>query len=113
MTQANTVRNLAITSTLGAIAAVMMFAQAGQASAKSVQSCDGSNRQSVVHCCEDYVNQHGMPFWMRQSGGSCTKVVACVKRYCKIHIVVIDRNGPETHVAESKGGGRGGRGGKN
>jgi hypothetical protein len=116
MTQSNTVRNFAITSTLGAIAAVMMLAQSGQASAKSVLSCDGSNRSSVVQCCEDNVNQHGMPFWMRQSGGSCTKAVKCVGRYstaaagyakkCRFVAIMIENDGGPNNP----GGKRGGRG---
>jgi hypothetical protein len=79
MTQTNTMRNLITASALGAVTAIIMFAQAGQASAASgVLGCEGSSRRAVVECCQQQVKKHGMPMWMRQAGAACnSRIVKC------------------------------------
>jgi hypothetical protein len=103
MTQSFSFRSLIAGSTLAAIAGLAMFAQTGTASAKSVLSCEGDSRRSVVECCERIVQRKGMPFWMKQTGANCAKSsVKCFsvssgttylpdKRVCK---VVIQNEGP-------------------
>jgi hypothetical protein len=73
-------RNLVLASAFGAVTAIIMFAQAGQANAaSSVLSCEGSNRRAVLHCCEERVNKYGLPLWMRQVGAHCgtPQIVKC------------------------------------
>jgi hypothetical protein len=45
--------------------------------AKSVTSCNGDTRASVVACCEKIVTQNGMPGWMSRTDLSCHAVVSC------------------------------------
>ena len=63
--------------TVSAIAGIAMMSQAGTASAKSVTSCEGTSRQSVIECCETLVQRKGMPMWMKQTGRNCSSFVVC------------------------------------
>lgn len=55
---------------------VFAFGTSG-ASAKSVTSCQATNKSSVIACCENVVAQNGKPNWMRVSGTNCRQVVKC------------------------------------
>ena len=63
--------------TVSAIAGIALMSQAGTASAKSVTSCEGTSRQSVIECCETLVQRKGMPMWMKQTGRNCSSFVVC------------------------------------
>ena len=63
--------------TVAAISGIAMMSQAGTASAKSVTSCEGTSRQSVIECCEVLVQRKGMPMWMKQTGRNCSSSVVC------------------------------------
>ena len=67
-------KTLAFAALLGCLA---LAAHTGQASAKSILSCKGSTRQSVIDCCEDLVRRKGMPYWMRQHDLSCGSAAIC------------------------------------
>ena len=63
--------------TVSAIAGIAMMSQAGTASAKSVTSCEGGSRRSVIECCETLVQRKGKPLWMKQTGRNCSSAVVC------------------------------------
>lgn len=69
-----------VSRTIGAasIIGLLAFATSG-ASAKSVTSCQASQRSSVIACCEKVVALNGKPNWMRVSGTNCRQVVKCGK----------------------------------
>ncbi len=75
--------------TVAAISGIAMLAQAGTASAKSVTSCEGSSRQSVIECCEVLVQRKGMPLWMKQTGRSCRTSVKCYNTYTAANVCAI------------------------
>ncbi len=77
MTMSTSVRTFAITSAFATLSGLAMFAQSGAASAKSVLSCTGADRQSVIECCENKVSRKGMPMWMRESGLNCSSATMC------------------------------------
>lgn len=124
MIQIHTKRNLIAASAFGAVTAVIMFAQAGQASAaSSVLSCEGSNRRAVLECCEERVNKHGLPLWMRQVGAHCStpkiqRMVKCVSstyataanKRCKLVKVTFENDGGKHDHKGRDNGGRDNRG---
>lgn len=63
--------------TVSAIAGFAMLAQSGSASAKSVTSCEGTDRRSVIECCETLVQRKGLPMWMKQTGRNCSSATVC------------------------------------
>lgn len=77
MTMSTSFKTFAITSAFATLTGLAMFAQSGAASAKGVLSCTGSDRQSVVECCENKVSRKGMPMWMRESGLNCSSATMC------------------------------------
>jgi hypothetical protein len=77
MSQTTIIRAAAGLSVIAAISAISMLASAGTASAKSVLSCEGTNRGAVVECCQEEIRRSGMPFWMQHSGGNCNKAAKC------------------------------------
>ena len=77
MTMSTSFKTLAITSAFATLSGLAMFAQSGAASAKSVLSCTGADRQSVIDCCENKVSRKGMPMWMRESGLNCSSATMC------------------------------------
>ena len=103
---------------ISTITGIAMMAQTGAASARSVTSCEGTDRRSVIECCEVLVQRKGMPLWMKQTGRNCSSAAKCTSRgggnnptygatvappnvkLCKIVRVIRDRDG----------GGNGGRG---
>ena len=66
------------TFAISTIAGIAMLAQTSGAAARSVTSCEGSSRQSVVECCEVLVQRKGMPLWMKQTGRNCSSAAKCV-----------------------------------
>jgi hypothetical protein len=62
---------------VSAVAGLAMMATAGPASAKKVQSCEGTDRRSVIECCETIVARKGLPNWMIQTGRNCSSATAC------------------------------------
>lgn len=62
---------------VSAIAGIAMMAQTGSASARSVTSCEGTDRRSVIECCQTLVKRKGMPMWMKQSGRNCSTSTVC------------------------------------
>lgn len=123
MTRTNTQRNLIAGSVFGALTTVIMFAQAGHANAAtSVLSCEGSNRRAVLECCEERVNKHGLPLWMRQVGAHCSspKIQIMVKckpttygtaanKHCKIVKAVSEGGGGKHDPKDNGGRDKGGR----
>lgn len=62
---------------ISALAGIAMFAQSSAASAKSVTSCEGTDRRSVIECCETLVQRKGLPMWMKQTGRNCSSSTVC------------------------------------
>lgn len=121
MTQIHSIRNLAAASTLGALTAVIMFAQSGTASAAtSVLSCEGSTRSAVKACCEEQVQNYGLPLWMRQTHTNCSdlKIVRChrlqsaSKQLCRISKIDFDDSNDRRRNRDRGGRGNGGNGPK-
>lgn len=123
MTQTHTSRNLIAASAFGAVTAIIMFAQAGQANAATnVLNCEGSSRSAVMACCEQRVVKHGMPLWMRQAGANCKvpMIVKCVgytvgaaaNKYCKISKIHFEggKGGKEKGGRDNGGRDNGGKG---
>ncbi len=126
MTQIQSARKLIVASTFGAVTAVIMLAQAGQASAESgVLSCEGANRRAVLNCCEERVSKYGLPLWMRQVGAHCStpQIVKCrrsplaaaaaagVSKPCKIVKIQIDDSNDKDRGRGNRGKGGRGNGG--
>lgn len=121
MTRTHTQRNLIAASAFGVVSALMMFAQAGQASAAtSVLSCEGSNRGAVLQCCETQVKKSGLPLWMRQMGAHCSslrieKMVKCAanthaNKRCKLVMLKAEDEGNELEQGNKDGRDNNGRG---
>ena len=62
---------------ISTITGIAMMAQTGAASARSVTSCEGTDRRSVIECCEVLVQRKGMPLWMKQTGRNCSSAAKC------------------------------------
>ena len=62
---------------ISTIAGIAMMAQTGAAAARSVTSCEGTDRRSVIECCEVLVQRKGMPLWMKQTGRNCSSAAKC------------------------------------
>jgi hypothetical protein len=62
---------------VSAVAGLAMMATAGSAAAKKVQSCEGTDRRSVIECCEHIVARKGLPNWMIQTGRNCSSATVC------------------------------------
>lgn len=112
MTNSINIRSIAAISAFAGLSAMALVAQTGTASAKSVLSCDGTSRQSVIECCQTLVHKKGMPYWMVREGRNCqTAKVVCISgeyastvagpRLCKYQVVEILRE------KKGKSGGRG------
>jgi len=102
MTNSFNIRTVAAASAFAAISAMAFMAQTGTASAKSIASCEGNSRTSVLSCCTNMVQHKGLPFWMKQGDSRCEDVVKCkggtfagANRYCWVSVVQIE---------DSKGG---------
>lgn len=80
MTRNPALRNLAAAATMTMAASLAMLFNTGAASAKNVLKCDGSDRFSVVECCETIVMKKGLPLWMKQTGRNCESIVKCSAR---------------------------------
>ncbi|MEO6607218.1 MAG: hypothetical protein ABIN69_01965 [Aestuariivirga sp.] len=56
--------------------AFMGFSTSANAAGSLLQTCKGSSRGAVISCCQAWVNKHGRPIWMGDTG-SCSSSVAC------------------------------------
>lgn len=75
----NTSKSLFVLASMLTVTGFAIAVQSGTASARSVLSCEGGGRQSLIECCEIEVLKKGLPLWMRQSGRNCaTARVRCV-----------------------------------
>ena len=64
----------------GAAALFSVLSFGNSAEAASVLSCQGSTAAKVKSCCEQLVKENGRPFWMVQSGTTCSDLVACQRK---------------------------------
>jgi hypothetical protein len=61
----------------GAAALFSMMSLGSTAQASSVLNCHGATAGQAASCCEQMVEEKGMPLWMMQAGTSCNKAVVC------------------------------------
>ncbi|MCB1379893.1 MAG: hypothetical protein KDK89_16225 [Alphaproteobacteria bacterium] len=122
MTHFHQYRMIAAAAGLAAVSGLAMFSQTASASASNVLSCEGSDRRSVVECCQTLLLKKGPPLWMRQTAKNCTTVtVRCSRasyraagvtgRYCRM--VAQSEVSSDSHQiggGPATGGGHGGRG---
>ena len=98
MTHILNTRNAILALAVSAVSGIAMSSFAGTANAALLDQCLKGPKGKVISCCNNYVRQHGMPFWMSEANSTCATTVVCYKLnvkdpFCQLQSITPDNPG--------------------